>query len=202
MKYTIDCIIPVWNQEELVIKALNSIPEHWRIVVVDDGSTDDTANSVDKWIRENKGRNITFHVSKENRGVGATLNYVYDNLLESDYYVLLGSDDWFTPEITEVEAQINGEDMVFFDLLDNNGSRWALNEKTYIDIPGSVKFVRREFLADTRARGYRRAEDWALMQLLKDKPHTTKFTGIIGKRYNHPRKGSLSDTWHNGREGK
>lgn len=46
MMYTpkVSVIIPVYNQEVLVLKALDSIPtrDDIEIIVIDDGSTDDT----------------------------------------------------------------------------------------------------------------------------------------------------------------
>ena len=45
----VSIIIPVYNQEELVIMALDSIPkqrEDIEVIVIDDGSTDDTLKNL------------------------------------------------------------------------------------------------------------------------------------------------------------
>ena len=48
MKYKLTVIIPVYNQEELILRALYSIPnrEDVQIIVVNDGSTDRTHDKI------------------------------------------------------------------------------------------------------------------------------------------------------------
>lgn len=51
----VSVVIPVWNRAELVLRCLESIRAQTRaprsVVVVDDGSTDDTADRIEAWIR-------------------------------------------------------------------------------------------------------------------------------------------------------
>ena len=48
-------IVPVYNQENLIIRALDSIPkrEDIEVIVVNDGSTDSTLEKVAQWIYDN-----------------------------------------------------------------------------------------------------------------------------------------------------
>ena len=54
-------LTPVWNQEELVIKGLDSIPrrDDIEVIVRDDGSTDNTLANLKKYKAEHttEGRN-------------------------------------------------------------------------------------------------------------------------------------------------
>ena len=75
-------IIPVYNQEELVIKALESIPERKdiEIIVIDDGSTDCTWKNLLKYREKHEDMlNLVLLYNEENRGVGYTVNKGYDN---------------------------------------------------------------------------------------------------------------------------
>lgn len=100
---TISVVIPVFNREALVKRAIHSVIRQTygvsEIIVVDDGSSDDTAASVDsigdpriKVIRigANKGANVA-----RNIGIDAA---------KGDYVALLDSDDWWLPD--KLERQV------------------------------------------------------------------------------------------------
>lgn len=93
----ITAIIPVYNQEKLVIRALNSIPEREdiEVIVVDDGSYDMTFMMVKDYI-ERSNKTIVLLDNEANKGVGSAVNKGLDNAT-GDYIVLLGSDDYFLP---------------------------------------------------------------------------------------------------------
>ena len=61
MMYTpkVSVIIPVYNQEVLVLKALDSIPtrDDIEIIVIDDGSTDDTWTKIWNYTMEHPKKN-------------------------------------------------------------------------------------------------------------------------------------------------
>ena len=57
---------------------------------------------------------------------------------------------------------------------------------------GATKFMRREFIGDTRCPEIRQAEDWYFYQDLMEKDPTEAFSGLTVKHYNIPRKGSLT----------
>lgn len=191
----VSVLIAVYNQEELVIKALRSIPKRndIEIIVCDDGSTDNTLNNVLHYAANNKDRNINIKHNEENKGVAYTVNRLYD-LAEGEYVVLLGSDDYFyTEEFEKAIKELDGTDLVYFNLQINDGTIFRLNEQTKMGYCGSTKFMRREFIKDTRCLEDKRAgEDYFFYQELLKKNPTEKFTDITLKHYNFPRKGSLS----------
>lgn len=137
-------IIPVYNQEELIIRAIESVPDGCEIIVVDDGSTDNTKDSIVRCDRE-------LHLCgfQENRGVGCAVNKGID-MATGDYIVLLGADDYFIPDFQNVIDQMDGTDLIYFNLRINDGTFIQLDEESKIANCGSVKCMRREFIGDTR----------------------------------------------------
>lgn len=186
-------IIPVYNQEDLIIRALDSIPtrDDIEIIVIDDKSTDKTVSNLFAYMFHNDDKNIMLLQNKENKGVGYTVNRGYDTAI-GDYVVLLGSDDYFTEEFEGSLKELDGTDLIYFNLEDNIGKEWILNKETKNILVGSVKFMKREFIGNTRNPEIRIAEDYYFYQELMKKKPTEKFTNKVIKHYNYPRKGSLS----------
>ena len=195
-------IIPVYNQEELIVKALDSIPKRpdIEIIVIDDGSTDRTKKSViDYDYKYGDGLNIRLLANEKNMGVSYTVNKGLDNAT-GEYIVLLGSDDYFyTEELEKVLDQLDGTDLVYFDLKTNDGTILKLNPKSKTGLCGSVKCMRKQFIGDTRNIVDKKVgEDWFFYQELLKKQPTEKFTHIVAKHYNYPRENSISDLQRKG----
>ena len=192
MKLTV--IIPVYNQEKLVIKALDSIPtrDDIEIIVIDDKSTDKTYANVLRYLFHNKDKNILLLQNEENKGVGYTVNKGYDNA-KGEYIVLLGSDDYFTENFEKALNELDGTDMIYFNLIDNTGAIWKITPQNKNSYVGSVKFMRREFIGDTRCPEKRALEDVSFHEQLMKKKPTEKYLDKIIKHYNFPRENSLTD---------
>lgn len=198
--YTVSVIMPAYNEEELIVKALNSIPKNVaEIIVVNDGSTDDTLKIAREWAKTDKRAKV--YSNRGNKGVGYTINRCYD-IATSDYTVILSGDDYMHPTMEQVINQINGSDMVFFNLSYNvKGKIRRPTPKNYKSWAGSCKLVKRAFMDGVRASNKLVNEDLELYQMLLAKPHTTQFTDILGKHYNTPRLGSLTDRKQKGEFG-
>jgi len=196
----VSVVIPVYNQESLIERAIRSIPlrDDIEIIVVDDGSTDDTWNKlVTIGIELNDPNFIVLH-NRKNMGVGYTVNRGLD-IADGEYIVLLGSDDYFyTDEFLKAMEQLDGTDLVYFDLKVNDGSIFKLTEESKRNLCGSTKFMRKEFVGDTRNPDIRQGEDWFFYEELLKKNPTERFTNLLVKHYNFPRKGSLIDIAVNG----
>lgn len=138
--------------------------------------------------------NMKIFNNYENKGVSYTLNKGWDNAT-GEYVVLLGSDDWFvTSEFIKVMNQLNGEDLVYFNLEINNGTIFRLTDETKFNYCSSVKFMKRSFVGNLRNCEQKRVgEDMLFFQELQDKNPIEKFTNITAKRYDFPRENSLSD---------
>lgn len=86
--------MPAYNGEKFIKQAIESVLaqtyQHWELIVVDDGSTDNTASIIKSYIDPR----IKL-VHQENRGQAAALNHGLD-LARGDYITTLDTDDWFT----------------------------------------------------------------------------------------------------------
>ena len=108
-------IIPVYNADKYIEKCIESIISQDRnkfeIIVVDDGSTDNTGIICDKY--SNKYSNIkVFHT--ENKGVSRARNLGLSEAI-GDYILFVDADDWVTSDYIDViSKEIEGVDLLFF----------------------------------------------------------------------------------------
>lgn len=195
-------IIPVYNQEELISRALYSVPnrEDIEVIVVNDGSVDKTEEKVKEWLVDESIKNQKVFINrKENKGVSATVNEGLEKA-KGEYTVLLGSDDYLIEDFNKVIEQATGEDLVYFDLEINCGDIWRVTPATKSSLCGSVKLMRTKFIEGLRNdEGMKYGEDFYFYQKLLSRNPVEKFTAIVGKHYNFPREGSLSWQQRNGK---
>lgn len=196
-------VIPVYNQEDLIVRSIASVPDRddVEVIVVDDGSTDHTLqsilNNMDKF-----PTNLKVVWLRQNQGVANALN---NGLKEAvgEYYVALGSDDYFyTNKLNDfIDNDLNDKiDMVYFCLERNDGSLIEPDESSRTIWVGSTKAYRRAIIEDTLyPDGKRACEDLVFDDLIRQKPHTYRFTGKVIKHYNFPREGSLTDLANKGK---
>ena len=99
----VSAIIPTWNRRELLLHAIGSALAQTHpvdeIIVVDDGSTDGTADA----LREAFGDRIVY-VRQANAGVSAARNRGMA-LARGRYFALLDSDDEWMPEKTARQVE-------------------------------------------------------------------------------------------------
>jgi glycosyltransferase involved in cell wall biosynthesis len=95
-------VIPAYNAAATITEALNSILEQsippCEIIVVDDGSTDDTASLV-----ENFGPAVTL-LSQSNQGCGAATNAGMDRV-SAPLLAFLDADDIWLPKKAEIQLR-------------------------------------------------------------------------------------------------
>ena len=189
-------IVPVYNQADLIERALDSIPRRDDVetIVIDDGSIDNTLDTVLNYRLNHPEMFMTVISLAENKGLGNAKNVGYMNA-HGDYINQLDSDDFlYTEEYEKAMSQLDGADMVYIDLKINSGDVWRVNENSkHLWCGGTLRFIRREFLGDSRCPEIKAGEDWFLNEELQKKPHTDKFTGLVAYHYNFPREGSLCD---------
>ena len=114
----VSVIIPAYNiapfLERCVNSILNQTYRNLEVLLVDDGSTDDTPAICDR-LAQQDARVRVFH--KENGGVSSARNLALDNC-RGDYISFIDGDDWVEPTLYEdaVNAmQENGVDVFMFE---------------------------------------------------------------------------------------
>lgn len=190
-------ITPVWNQQDLVIRELDSIPrrDDIEILVRDDGSTDNTLERLLKYKDQHPELDLTIYSNGENRGVAYTKNRLLE-CATGEYIHIMDSDDYvLTDAYEKAMAHLVGEDVVLFDLQINDGSILRLTpDSCGLYCAQIARFIRREFVNGLQfPEEIRAADDWYFANdIMARKPMQT-FTGIVAYHYNYPRAGSLSD---------
>lgn len=94
----ISVIMPSYNHSQYVVHALDSVLKedypNKEIVLIDDGSTDNSVEIIQSWIDKNKAQVPVTFISRPNKGLIPTLNELLDNA-NGVYFALLASDDAF-----------------------------------------------------------------------------------------------------------
>ncbi len=94
MRKKVSILIPAYNCEEYIERCVKSILEqdykNIEIVIINDGSTDNTQKVIDKF--KSKHDNIV-SVNRENRGVCETRNELLE-LATGEYIMFIDADDW------------------------------------------------------------------------------------------------------------
>jgi len=99
----------MYNAEKTIIRCLNSVfnqtyEANYQIIVINDGSTDNSLQLVQRYLEENALNNVDI-VNKSNGGVSTARNSGLE-LATGDYIALLDSDDCWLPEKTKKQIEI------------------------------------------------------------------------------------------------
>jgi len=115
--YSITVIIPVFNAEEFIKKAIASVliqPEVDELIIVEDGSTDTSLQICNRLAKDNAIIKIFQHPDKKNYGRSASRNLGIRNA-SNKYIAFLDADDFYLPnrfakdiEILEAQPNIDG----------------------------------------------------------------------------------------------
>ncbi|WP_050019959.1 MULTISPECIES: glycosyltransferase [Chryseobacterium] len=130
MNPLVSILIPSYNHSRFITETLNSVKKdtytNKEIVIIDDGSKDDSVQVIREWIKNNPDNKITF-INRENRGLCATLNELLENA-KGDYVVLVASDDLL----------INNTIAERVDILRNSDKMVLLSDAEVIDSHGNI----------------------------------------------------------------
>ena len=100
-------VIPVYNRPEEIRELLESLmvqdyPESFEVVIVEDGSTEDSKLVIEDFIEQ---LNISYY-QKQNTGPGDTRNYGM-KVAKGNYFIILDSDCLLPPHyLAEVESEL------------------------------------------------------------------------------------------------
>ena len=120
----VSIVMPAYNCEKYIVDAINSIIaqtySNWELLVLDDGSRDNTLKSIEKIIRTDS--RIKSMPNEKNIGVSATRNRGIE-LSSGDWIAFLDSDDMWEPE--KLEKQ--------FELVEKEGAEFLFTGSSYIN---------------------------------------------------------------------
>lgn len=121
-EYDLTIVVPAYNAEKWIGQCLDSIlsqETHYQYVVevIDDGSTDHTAELVDRY-RENEHIHVTH---QQNQGYSGARNTALKHI-RSDYVMFVDSDDYLLPDA--IELLLNKGYQEHADIVEGNGFRF------------------------------------------------------------------------------
>jgi len=196
----VSIIIPAYNHEKYILKVLESALEdsyqNKELVIIDDGSVDNTNSVIAKWIENNATKLNIKYKSRDNRGVSKTLNELI-GISEGEYICIIASDDYLVnggiaKRVEYLQKNIN-KMAVFGDcsVVDNQNRllyKSALKDyykadiMQYVDsdslrkqiiskwaVPGPVLMVRKIFLQNNQYNESLVVEDWDMYLRLVSK---------------------------------
>ncbi|GGG04118.1 glycosyltransferase family 2 protein [Paenibacillus abyssi] len=100
-KEKVTVVIPVYNRQHYIETTIASVLKQtlkdWKMIIVDDASTDKTPDIIEKY----KSKKIkTVRLSK-NKGTAVALQTALD-MIDTPYFVVVDSDDWIEPKALEI----------------------------------------------------------------------------------------------------
>jgi glycosyltransferase involved in cell wall biosynthesis len=104
-RLTVSIVMPVYKAEKYILDTLNSIEsqsfEDWELIIVNDGSTDQTSSKIGKFIEKNVTRKTKFQIlTQKNQGAGVARNNGIKKA-QGEYLWIVDSDDFFEPNCLE-----------------------------------------------------------------------------------------------------
>ena len=111
----ISIVIPVFNREKLIIRALDSVMaqthKHLHIIVIDNNSTDGTLAAVEQYADSHRTDETRFTIASQPIPGAAAARHKGSELADTEWIMFFDSDDTMLPDLVEryVNA-INSED--------------------------------------------------------------------------------------------
>ncbi len=145
--------MPCYNQAQFLDETLQSIlnqtMDDWECLIIDDGSTDDTAKISAQWVL--KDDRFSYYY-KENGGLSNARNYGLDRAT-GEYIQLLDSDDMITPEKFALQClDLKDADISVSDYLSFNHETGAIHADRYLSPFLSESKTKEEIINDWEYR--------------------------------------------------
>lgn len=180
-------IVPIYNGEEFIQQALDSIPvrEDIEVICINDGSTDNTLNLLKNY----KRLPIIIYTYDKNMGIGFATN-IGIKASKGEYITGLDIDDCFiTDKFNDCLNLINLKaDIYSFPYLRKDGRMWPV--RATVGLPS--KWIKKSFIGDIKWRtDIRHAVDYHFLTELRNKNPNEVFLDKFYYKYNYPREGSM-----------
>lgn len=138
----ISVIIPYYNSEKTILRALNSVISQtysdYEIILINDGSTDNSQSIVSSFIESNREVKI-INIYQNNKGPSAARNLGI-SLAKGEYIAFLDSDDEW--EMNKLLVQINEINIYGCDMIGCNYSYYVNNKfKQFNYVKSGIKKV-------------------------------------------------------------
>ena len=196
-------IMPAYNSERFIRDAFNTIPyrEDIEVIMINDGSTDRTKEIIEEIIEKNQSyfrNNLKLINHEENMGIGWSRRHGLEKAT-GEYIMFFDSDDTINIEnFLQVLEMLDGSDIVYYDLIQNDGVVLHLTPETKGIYPGAVKFIKKSYIDNFEYPTMKEYEDVYFNGELHSLPHTDRYTNLVVVNYNFPREDSTSAKWRRG----
>lgn len=140
----VSVVIPVYNREQYIVQCIQSAldqREVREVIVVDDGSSDQSASIISRMAISDPRIKMIHHPGKERKGISASRNL---GILKatSEYLAFLDSDDYYLPKRFELDTQqfnkypdADGIYGTVENFSDPGGVAESIREKVHQDFP-------------------------------------------------------------------
>ena len=136
----VSIITPVYNAEEFLMETIESVKnqtfQNWEMILVDDGSTDDSLSIINSY--SEKDKRIRCIQLQQNSGAAIARNTGIEHS-DSPYIAFLDSDDLWLPEKLETQLKIMKE------------NQWVFTHTAYEWIDGRGKNLNRRVAVPEKA---------------------------------------------------
>ena len=155
----VSVIIPIYNSENTIISALNSVKvqtlgiKEFEIIVINDGTTDNSQSLVEEYIEQNPEMNFQL-LNQVNKGVSSARNSGL-KIAKGEYIALLDADDEWMPEKTEKQISYFKNTSLNIDFLATKGNDkeilypYSIGKNNLAEITFRKLLLRNEILAPT-----------------------------------------------------
>ena len=124
-------IMPTYNQAAFIRRAISSLLRqtypHWELIIINDGSTDDTECFIQEYLNDSR---ITCIKNEENKGLGYAINQGFEQS-KYDHISYLPSDDYYFENHLEIinEEFRQSDDIVLVFTLAKSGTKDSLTSE-------------------------------------------------------------------------
>lgn len=137
----ISVIIPVYNVEKYIKKCILSVVDqsykNFEILIIDDGSTDNSIKMIEDIVLENKNINV---YRKENGGLSSARNFGLEKA-SGDYILFVDSDDWIEKDLFKILVEnLIDEDILIYNLGEYN------NKENKVVTSKKIRNIKKELL--------------------------------------------------------
>ena len=145
IEITLSIFVPCFNEENDIANTLNDIKEgikdtNYEILVVDDASTDETVEVIEKFKNNNPNINIKIFRNKKNKGLGFNFWATTHKVTGKYYMIVFGDGGIPSSEIKKITDSIGKADMILTYFNDKRGFFRKTLSKIFVALINFITF--------------------------------------------------------------